>query len=76
MATSSIFAQVVIDTPEAAERFINALEESEKAQKGKPPKVPDHEILRDKDEIRKFLLKRYTEDELIQDELIVGELEH
>ncbi len=35
MATSSIFAQVVIDTPEAAERFINALEESEKAQQGK-----------------------------------------
>ena len=67
MATSSIFAQVVIDTPEAAERFINALEESEKAQMGKPKKGPAHKILRDKDEIRALLLKRYTEDELKHD---------
>ena len=66
MATSSIFARVVIDTPEAAERFINALEESEKAQKGKVITESPHQILEDKDEIRKFLLKRYTEDELTQ----------
>ncbi len=65
MATSSIFAQVVIDTPEAAERFINALEESEKAQMGKEKTAPAYPVLRDKDEIRKFLLKRFTEDELI-----------
>ncbi len=66
MATSSIFAQVVIDTPEAAERFINALEESEKAQKAQKGKVktgPVYEILRDKDELRAFLSKGLTEDE-------------
>ncbi len=66
MATSSIFAQVVIDTPEAAERFINALEESEKAQKGKPQKGSAHEILRSNDEVRAFLAKGLTEDEHIQ----------
>ncbi len=67
MATSSIFAQVVIDTPEAAERFINALEESEKAQMGKPKKGPAHEILRSNDELRAFLSKELTEDENVQD---------
>ena len=69
MATSSIFAQVVIDTPEAAERFINALEESEKAQKaqqGKAKKELAIPILRDKDEIRAFLAKGMREDEFMQ----------
>lgn len=66
MATSSIFAQVVIDTPEAAERFINALEESEKEQQKRVKTVPAYPVLTDRDEIRAFLGKGLTKDESIQ----------
>lgn len=56
MATSSIFHNVVIDTPEAAERFVNALEEASKMPKRKPTsdvKLP----LTDKEAIRALFLK-------------------
>lgn len=57
MATSSIFVNVKITDPKQVERFVDALEKSEKAQINKPsaPSIP---ILRDLDEIRKLVRKR------------------
>ena len=57
MPTSSIFHNVIIDDPETAERFLNALEESEEASRGKPI-GPGYPVLRDPDEIRKLLARR------------------
>lgn len=59
MATSSIFAQVEINDAQAAERFITALEESEKAQAKKKRTAPAIPIVRDKDEIRRLMAQRF-----------------
>ncbi|MCD8376883.1 MAG: hypothetical protein LUD69_08055 [Oscillospiraceae bacterium] len=59
MPTSSIFTQVEITTPEQAERFLTALEESEKAQANKKERTtPAIHIMRNKDEVRKLMAKR------------------
>ena len=57
MATSSIFAKVEIKDPKTAERFIEALEESEKEQ-ADAPSVQAYPMLRDLDKIRKLVAKR------------------
>lgn len=59
MATSSIFANVKIMDPKKVEKFVDALEASEKAQINKPaaPSIP---VLRDLDEIRRLVKKRKT----------------
>lgn len=59
MATSSIFTQVEITDAQAAERFVTALEESEKAQARKKRTAPVIPIVRDKDEIRKLMAQRF-----------------
>lgn len=59
MATSSIFSNIEISDPKAAERFITALEESERAQAGKELAAPAIQILRDENEIRKLMSKRF-----------------
>ncbi len=67
MATSSIFTEIVIDTPEAAERFVNALEESEKAvkemekrKKEHPEEFPESHIhIMTKEEVAEFFNKKY-----------------
>ena len=46
MATDSIFHMLRIDTPEAAEAFMNALEESKNAQEKKVD-VTYHELTRE-----------------------------
>lgn len=58
MATSSIFYNIVLKTPEEIERFLDALEESER-EAAKWEKT-SHTItsLRDSDEIRKLIAKR------------------
>ncbi len=57
MAISSIFANVKITDPKKVEKFVDALEASEKAQINKPSasSIP---ALRDLDEIRKLVEKR------------------
>ena len=63
MATSSIFHKIVIDTPERAERFIAALEasereyEQEQAMQKEKPKSNIRPLMTDPEEIRKFLSK-------------------
>ena len=57
MAVSSIFHNVIIDNPEDAERFITALEESEKESRTKTI-GPGYPVLKDPDEIRKLLARR------------------
>ena len=59
MATSSIFTHVKITDPKKVEKFVDALEASEKAQVNKPsaPSIP---ALKDLDEIRKLVAKRKT----------------
>ncbi len=59
MATSSIFAQVKISGSDNIERFIQALEESEEAQKNKKSVPSGVRILRDKGEIHKLISMRY-----------------
>lgn len=59
MATSSIFAQVKITEPEQVERFVTALEESEKAQAKKKRTAPAIPIMRDVNDIRKLMAKRF-----------------
>jgi len=51
MPTSSIFSNVVIKDAETAERFITALEESEKAQGKKKRTAPVIPVLKDPEEI-------------------------
>ncbi|MBQ4525238.1 MAG: hypothetical protein IJA00_04085 [Bacteroidaceae bacterium] len=60
MATSSIFANIVIKDAETAEKFITALEESEKAQAKKKRTAPIIPVLKDPDEIRKLVAKRFS----------------
>lgn len=58
MATSSIFAQVVIDTPSKVEAFMKALEQAEKdAENRKPPKseIP---MITDPEKIRQMFARR------------------
>ena len=57
MATESIFTNVKITDPEAVERFVAALEESEKQEKDMLPPPPYH-VMDDLDEIRKFVARR------------------
>lgn len=59
MATSSIFAQVKITEPEQVEKFVAALEDSEKAQAKKKRIAPAIPIMRDINEIRKLMAKRF-----------------
>ena len=57
MATSSIFANIEIKDAKTAERFVAALEESEK-EKDRKSSVQAYPILTDLDEIRKLVAKR------------------
>ncbi len=57
MATSSIFDNVKITDPKEVERFVAALEESEKAQINKPV-AKSYPVLKDLDEIRRLMAKR------------------
>ena len=57
MATSTIFANIKIKDSETAERFVAALEESEK-EKDRKSSVQAYPILTDLDEIRKLVAKR------------------
>lgn len=57
MATSSIFAHIKITDPKQVEKFVKALEESEKAQINKPC-APPYPILKDLNEIQKLVAKR------------------
>lgn len=57
MATSSIFDSIKLTDPKEIERFLDALEESEKEQKTKPV-VKSYPALKDLDEIRKLMAKR------------------
>lgn len=59
MPTSSIFTNVVIKDAETAGRFITALEESEKAQGKKKRTAPVIPVLKDPEEIRKLVAKRF-----------------
>lgn len=56
MATSSIFYNIKISDEKAAEAFVNALEESEKAQANKLS-AEAISVLKDLDEIRKLVAK-------------------
>ncbi len=58
MATSSIFHNIVIKDAKTAERFITALEESEKAVAKRKPVAKNIPTLTDLDEIRKLIAKR------------------
>lgn len=57
MATSTIFANIKIKDAETAERFVAALEESEK-EKDRKSSAQAYPILTDLDEIRKLVAKR------------------
>ena len=57
MATSSIFTNIKIKDAKTAERFVAALEESEK-EKDRKSSVQAYPILTDLDEIRKLVAKR------------------
>ena len=57
MATSTIFANIKIEDAETAERFVAALEESEK-EKDRKSSAQAYPILTDLDEIRKLVAKR------------------
>lgn len=56
MATSSIFADVNIEDPETAERFITALEMTEKASREMPHPSSSH-LVTDKTKIHGLFLK-------------------
>lgn len=64
MATSSIFAKVKIDNPKKAEAFIDALEASANKPKRKPS-VAVKPLVTDIDEIKKFMTKRFPDNERI-----------
>ncbi len=57
MATSTIFANIEIKDAKTAERFVAALEESEK-EKDRKSSFQAYPILTDLDEIRKLVVKR------------------
>lgn len=58
MATSSIFYNIVLKTPEEIERFLDALEESEREAAKREKASHTITSLRDSDEIRKLIAKR------------------
>lgn len=58
MATSSIFAQVVIDTPSKLESFLKALEQSEKNAENRKPMEVDAELVTDPEKIRRVFARR------------------
>lgn len=58
MATSSIFYNIVLKTPEEIERFLDALEESEREAAKREKTSHTITSLRDSDEIRKLIAKR------------------
>lgn len=60
MATSSIFTNIVIDDPQKAERFITALEASEKAKASRTKTAHAIPVLKDIDAIRQLMAKRTT----------------
>lgn len=62
MATSSIFHQVVLDTPEKVDVFIKALEESEKdaKQSHERKSVSKVKLTNDPEEIKKIVDKMKT----------------
>ncbi len=57
MTTSTIFANIKIEDAETAERFVAALEESEK-EKDRKSSAQAYPVLTDLDEIRKLFVKR------------------
>lgn len=58
MATSSIFTNIEISDPQKVERFLNALEESEKAVMHKTHTASAIPVMRDPGDIRKLMEKR------------------
>ncbi|MBQ9389666.1 MAG: hypothetical protein IJU07_05775 [Synergistaceae bacterium] len=54
MATSSIFHNVILRTPEQVEAFINAAEASERNPYIKPKGSPTYRLTTDTDEIRRL----------------------
>lgn len=58
MATSSIFANVVIDTKEGVDRFVRAMEESEKALAQTKPIQSNIKTVTDPTEIRRLFATR------------------
>ena len=61
MATSSIFANVHITTPEGAERFVRALELSEKDPPIPEPQIPC-EYITDHDELMRWLGEKFDKE--------------
>lgn len=59
MPVSSIFTNIVIDTPKKAERFIQALEESSQDPEWKPSS-PVKQPLTDPDKISQLMAKRIS----------------
>ena len=57
MATSSIFADIEIKDSRTAERFVAALEDSEKALAQNEQTAQAYPILKDLDRIRKLVAK-------------------
>ena len=60
MATSSIFAHVVINDVKKAEQFVMALEESERAQEKKQRTAPVISVMKDTNDIQRLLAKRVS----------------
>ena len=54
MAVSSIFHNVILDTPEKVEAFISALEASEAHQYVRPEGMPKASYVTDPEEIRRL----------------------
>lgn len=64
MATSSIFEQIKLTDPKVIERFIEALEASERDAMNRPkPSAPIIPTLTDHEEIRKLMSKRKKKSE-------------
>lgn len=61
MATSSIFAQVRITDPQKAERFVEALESSQRTKK--EPSAPSIPVTTDKKAIREWMARRDSKNE-------------
>ena len=58
MATSSFFHNFVIDTEEGAKRFLEALEEAEKAAKKRKKVKVDYREVTDPEEIKRMFGKQ------------------
>lgn len=57
MPTESVTHNFIISDPAAAERFVNALEESERDKQGSPARHKDI-VLRDPEKIRQLMAKQ------------------